>query len=460
MRRAIPSLILLLLLVGTNASAQEKPAAQNPSTQNPTTQSPAAPTPPPAPTSSSGGHPLTIQEAESIGLRNNPQITVGKLQALEAYQYVREVKSALLPLASLNVTGVGANEGSRLAAGYLTSGRMFDRIAGGAAVSQLVTDFGRTWNLWASSQFQAKAADENAVATKQQIILAVDSAFYNALETKALLAVAIDTVKARQLLVDQVQALTNAKLKSELDLSFGKVDMERAQLLLLDAQNNYDASLSVLSAILGYPGLQDFVPVEPAVPITPPVPDAGPLIQQALDLRPEVRGLRDEVTAAEKFSRSEHDLWWPTVSALGVVGQAPIRNDNIPSWYGAAGVNVSIPVFNGFLFNARIKSADLATQAKRKQLQDLQDNIARDVRNGWLDTGKAYQRLSVTRQLREEADLSLQLAQARYKLGLGNIVETSQAELNKTDADIQDTDAHYQYIMSQIVLAYDMGLTR
>jgi outer membrane protein len=186
----------------------------------------------------------------------------------------------------------------------------------------------------------------------------------------------------------------------------------------------------------------------------------APLIQQALDLRPEIRGLRDEVTAAEKFSRAEHDLFFPTVNGLGVVGQAPIRNENVPAWYGAAGVNISIPVFNGFLFSARAKSADLATDVKRKKLQDFQDNVARDVRNGWLDTGKAFQRLSLTQQLREQADLGLQLAQARYKLGLSTIVEYTQAELQKTDADIQDTDAHYRYLLSQIVLAYDMGLTR
>jgi outer membrane protein len=444
-RSAFRSLLLLLFLIAaTYAGAQQAPV----------------PPPPSSPGANTSARPLTIEEAESIGLKNNPQITVGQLEALEAQQFVREVRSALLPLASLNVTGVEANDGSRLAAGYLTNGRMYSRLAGGAAVSQLITDFGRTTNLVSSSRYQAKAADENAVATKQQIILAVDEAFYNTLETKALLAVAQDTVKARSLLVDQIQALTNAKLKSELDLSFAKVDMQRAILLQLDAENNYDASLSVLSAILGYPDRQEFAPVEPSVPVTPPASDVAPLIQQALDLRPEIRGLRDDVTAAEKFSRSEHDLWWPTVTALGVVGQAPIRNSNIPSWYGAAGFNVSIPVFNGFLFNARAKSADLATDVKRKQLQDLQDNVARDVRNGWLDTGKAYQRLSVTKQLREQASLALELAQARYKLGLGNIVETSQAELQKTDADIQDTDAHYQYLVSQIVLAYDMGLTR
>jgi outer membrane protein len=422
-------------------------------------------TTPPVPSPSPGkgqpaGHALTIGEAEAIGLKNNPQITVGKLQALQSQEYVREVRSALLPTFSINLTGVGADGGSRLAAGYLTNGRMFSRVAGGITASQLITDFGRTPNLVSSSRFEAKAADENAMATKQQIILAVDQAFYNTLESKALLSVALETVKARQTLVDQVQALTNAKLKSDLDLSFAKVQMARAQLLQLDAQNNYAASLSILSAILGYPDRQDFVPVEPAEQVTPPAPDAAPLIQQALDLRPEVRGMRDEVAAAEKFERAEHDLFWPTVNALGVVGQAPIRDPNIPSWYGAAGVNVNIPVFNGFLFSARAKSADYGTEAKRKQLQDLQDNVARDVRNAWLGTGKAYERLSVTQQLREQADLGLQLAQARYKLGLSSIVEYTQAELQKTDADIQDTDAHYEYLVSQIQLAYQMGLTR
>ena len=403
---------------------------------------------------------LTLEQAEVTGLRANPQITVGKLVALQAHESVRETRSVLMPQVNLNLTGIGADPGGRLSAGYLTNGRMYPRAAGGVQVSQLITDFGRTPNLIANSQFQAKAADENAVATKQQIILAVDQSFYNALETKALLLVAEETVKERQLLVDQVQALTTAKLKSDVDLAFAKVDLARAKLLLLDARDNYQASLSTLSAILGYSDRQDFAPVEPAVPVAPPAQDAAPLIQQALDLRPEVRSLRDEVTAAEKFGRAEHDLWWPTVTALGVVGGAPVRDPNITSWYGAAGVNVNIPVFNGFLFNARAKSADLATQAQQKRLQDLQDNVARDVRNSWLDTYNAYERLSVTQQLREQADLALELAQARYKLGLATIVEFSQAELQKTDADIQDTDAHYRYVVTQIVLAYEMGLTR
>ncbi len=401
---------------------------------------------------------LTLHQAEAIAIGKNPQITVGKLRALQAREFVRDARSALLPTANLNVTGVDSNPGSRIAAGSLTNPILFPRAAAGATVNQLITDFGHTTNLVASSQFHAKAEDQNALATQQDIILAVDEAFYNSLETHALLQVAEDTVKTRQTLVDQVQALTDAKLRSDLDLSFSKVDLARAKLLLLESNNNYEASLSTLSAILGYPDRQNFRTVEPEQQASaPPLLEPTQLIQKAMQQRPEIQGMLNEVTAAEKFGRSEHDLWWPTVNATGLVGQAPARDDHIPSWYGGVGVNINIPVFNGFLFNARAKSADLETEMKRQKLQDMEDNLARDVRNSWLDTQKAYARLMVTQQLLEQANLALELAQARYKLGLSSIVEFSQAELQKTDADLQDTDAKYQYKLTQIMLAYQMG---
>ena len=57
------------------------------------------------------GNPLTLQQAESLALRNNPQITIGKLRALEARQYVRETRSALLPTAYLSLTAVDSEPG-------------------------------------------------------------------------------------------------------------------------------------------------------------------------------------------------------------------------------------------------------------------------------------------------------------------------------------------------------------
>jgi outer membrane protein len=403
---------------------------------------------------------LSLTEAEAIAVKNNPQITIGKLRALVARQYIREARSALLPNAYLSVTGVDSNPGSRLAAGALNNPILFPRAAAGVTVGQLLTDFGRSANLLSSSEYTAKAEDQNAAATTAQIILAVDQAFYNVLETKALVTVAQQTVEARQLLVDKVKALTDAKLKSELDLSFSKVDLARGKLLLLEAKNNYETSLAALSAILGYPDEQNFQLLEEPAAIAPPAPDVLPLIQQALRQRPEVIALQEQVQASQKFGSAEHDLWRPTVSALGVVGEAPVRDNHIPNWYGAVGVNINIPVFSGFLYDARAKAADFQSEVSRQKLADLRNNIARDVRNSWQDTNRAYERLSVTQQLREQASLAFDLAQARYNLGLGSIVEFSQAELQKTEAEIDDTDAKFQFQLSQIALRYVTATVR
>jgi outer membrane protein len=400
---------------------------------------------------------LTLQQAEAIAIKNNPQITIGKLRALEAQQYIREARSALLPNAYLSLTAVDANAGSRISAGFLNSPTLYSRAAGGASVSQLVTDFGRSTNLLSSSEYGAKAEDQNAAATRADILLVVDQAFYNSLETKALVTVAEETVHARQTLVDKVQALTNAKLKSDIDLSFSNVDLARGKLLLLEAQNNYQTSLAALSAILGYPDEQNFQLVEETTTVSQPAADVAPLIQQALQQRPEIKALQFQVESAQKFGSAEHDLVRPTVNALGVVGEAPVRDNHIQNWYGAVGVNINIPIFNGFLYNARAKAADLQTEADRQKLLDARNNIARDVRNAWQDSLRAFERLSVTQQLREQANLSLDLAKARYDLGLGSIVEFTQAELQKTEADIQDTDAKFQYRLTQIVLAFTIS---
>jgi len=438
--------LLFLLLVAMPAGAQSPTARTSPASRNP-----------PAQNSAQAGTPLTRKQAEEWALKNNPQITAGRLRALEAAQYARAQRSALLPTAYLSLTGVTASQDARITAGALNNPIIYPRAATGATVSQLITDFGRTASLVSSAKSAAKAADENSAATTAQIIMAVDQAFYNALETRALLEVAQQTVAARQLIVDKVSALTEAKLKSDLDLSFANVDLARAKLLRLEAKNNYQASLAVLSAILGLRDQQNFDLLESSRELEEPEADVAPLILAAMQHRPEILALEQQVDAAEKFGHAEHDLTRPTVSAIGTVGVAPVRNENLLNWYGAVGVNVNIPVFNGFLYNARAKTADLETEVAKQKLMDERNNVARDVRTSWQDSQSAFERLNVTKQLREQASLGLSLATSRYNLGLGSIVELGQAELHKTEADIADTDAQYQYRLSRLVLLYTIG---
>jgi outer membrane protein len=402
---------------------------------------------------------LTVADAEGLAHRNNPRVTIARLDALASAQTTREVKSALYPSLAANLTGVAAHQGGRVTAGGLNNPVIYDRAAGGLVANQLITDFGRTSNLVATSELRAQAEDERAMATTAQILLAADRAFYGALGAQALLRVAQQTVAARRDVADRVQALADSKLKSDLDASFAQVNLAEGNLLLLDAESNEKAARADLSAVLGFSDLQNFELVdENSASVAPPA-DVEFLVAEALSRRPEVAALDLDARAAEKFHLAEKDLQLPNIRAAGVVGGAPYRNDILSPWYGAIGINVEIPIFNGFLFGARSAESDLRARAARERLNDLKNTVARDVRTSWLDASAAYARLAVSRRLLEQANLALSLAKTRYDLGLSSIVELSQAQLQQTRAEIDDTEARYRYLMAEASLRYQVGVS-
>lgn len=407
------------------------------------------------PTSPSAPLRMTLHDAEQMALKNNPNISVSKLLALAQSQTTREVRSRELPDVTLNLTAVEPHEGSRIAAGGLNNPIIFERAAGGVTASQLITDFGRSRNLVSSAQWKAKAANSAQLATVADITLAVDQAFYEALQSQALLLVAQETVKQRQVTADQVQALTNSKLKSELDLSFAKVNLAQANLLLLDAENRKSAAFASLNTILGFEKQQTYLLVdETSATVAPPPQDSDTLLTQAFQARPDLAEIEAQYQAAEHFRRAEHDLMRPSISALATVGDTPVRADQLSPWFGAAGVNLSFPVFNGFQYSARAKEADYRAAALKEQVRDVRDRIARDVQVTWMAVNAAYQRVGVTAQLLDQANLALDLAQTRYKLGLASIVELSQAQLQQTEAAIGNTNSRYAYQQSLAELAY------
>lgn len=397
---------------------------------------------------------LTLKEAETLVLRNNPQIAGARLKALAAQQVVRETRSIYWPTATANITAVDSQTNSRIAAGGLNNPIIYERAAGGASVNQLITDFGQTKNMVASANFLAKAETENSRATRQQVVMAVDQAFYGVLQARAVLHVAEETVGNRQVVVDQVQALAKSALKSDLDLSFAQVNLAQARLLLLDAQNNEKGAQATLAALLGYVTPQEFDVVdEPSTANAPPA-NLDELIQLAVNSRPELQAINFQYKSKEKLRSAERDALLPTISAIGAVGGTPVRDSHLSPWYGAAGVNLEIPVFNGFLFSARAKEADLQAQAVQQRLVDLRNSIAKDVRTSWLNANTAYDRLDVTSQLLKQANLALDLAQTRYRLGLSSIVELSQAQLQQTQAEITESQAGYEYRLASAILRY------
>lgn len=421
---------------------------------------------PPSPTA--GKMRLTRVDAEQMALKNNPRISAARLLALAQHQVYRASRSAELPNFNGAITAVDANEGSRIGAGGLNAPRLLEHAGAGVTLNQLLTDFGHTVNLVASSKLLEKAQNATALATTEDIVLLTDQAFYNALQAQALLKVAQQTVDTRQSVENQIHTLTENKLKSTLDLTFAQVNLSEAKLLALDAQNNVESTLATLTAVLG---LDRRVQLElSSVDTEPPSPpvDIDVLIKTALDQRPDLEAVNYDQQAAEKFRRAQRDQLFPTISALGMAGVTPVRPDCfgggcfpnyfISSWYGAIGVNLTVPIFNGFLFSAQASDAKYRAQAAAENVRDLRDSVVRDVRTAWLATNTAFQRVTVSEELAKQADLSLSLAQQRYQLGLGSIVELSQAQLQQTDAAIAYVNAQYQYRLALSTLNFQIGV--
>jgi outer membrane protein len=403
--------------------------------------------------------PLTLRQAEQTALRNHPQIQAAQYTALAAKEVVREARSAYFPTAFGSVTAAQAESGSRIAAGALNNPIIYDRFATGVSVGQLVTDFGRTHALVASSTLSARAQDESVEGQRAVVLLDVDRAYFGVLRAEAVQRVAQATVVARQLVLDQVSALAASNLRSGLDVSFARVNLSTAQLLLVQAQNDTQRASADLAMALGARSATPYRLTDEPLPQAPP-PDSAPLVADALRQRPDVVAARFGAESATAFADAERDLYRPSVTAVGAAGVTPYHQAGIDDRYAAIGVNVNVPVLNGGLFAARHAEATLRAQSVNQRLRDLENQVSREVQTAWLNARTAFQRLDLTNQLFDQASQALDLAQSRYDLGLSSIVELSQAQLNKTQAELDQAAAKYDYQVQAADLEYALGIKK
>jgi outer membrane protein len=402
---------------------------------------------------------LTLAAAHKLAIQNNPQLTASRYTAEAAAQIPQEIGAAFQPTLFGSVTGVGADSGSRIAAGVLNNPVLYNRLGTGLSIGQLITDFGRTSSLVQSSKFRAQAQQQVTEITRAQILLQTDRAYFGVLRAQSVLQVAQQTVAARQLVVDQVTALAQSLLKSQLDVSFAKVNLSDAKLLLASAQNELKARLAELATALGLPGQTLYTLAEE--PLPDPLPDrVMPLISEAIQKRPELSDLRLEQQAAQRFEQAERALAYPSIGVIGTAGFAPAAQQAIPGRYGAVGVNLNIPIFNGGLYKSRRSEAEFRTRAAVENVKDSENRVVRDVRMAYLNASTAYERVGLTAQMLDQAKLALDLSQSRYDLGLSSIIELSQAQLNLTGAQIASASAKYDYQIQRSLLDYQVGILR
>jgi outer membrane protein len=458
MRLFPPKIFCCLLLTSPllKAPAQSVPLPPAPTAQQPSplaaSETAAPQIPPPQPAAPT----LTLQDAEAQALRNQPRLQAAQLRTEAAQKNVAVYRAAFYPQILANVTAVDANEDSAVAAGALTTSSISSRAAAGASLQQMITDFGHTSNLVRSAHFQQQATGQTEESTRQATLLAVQMAYFAAEAAQSVLRTAQAVLGYRQVTLRQLSALAQSQLRSTLDVQFAQVLVSEAQLAVVQAHANFEKAEARLTAAMGEEQLVTYnLSDEPLLPV--PDPNPAGYVAEAIADRPDLKALHLHSESAASEAKAERDLNYPTLNALATGGVVPVHDATIQHQYGAVGVNLSIPVFNGGLYSSQAAADRLEARATEKDASSREVEIVRDVRVSWADARDAFLQISVTQNLLDQSNVALRLAQARYDAGLGSIVELNQAELNQTSALIGAATARFDYQRAMTTFHFALG---
>jgi len=401
---------------------------------------------------------LTRARAHELALLNAPNITIAQLAVLEAQESITIARAAYLP----SITGVAtlaraSQDNTRLAAGMLNNPSVYDREAVGLTATQLITDFGRTTGTLDAVRMHAWAEGKHSQAEIERIMLEVDLLYYRTLQSQARVVVAQQTVANRTLVAERVAGLAANKLKSELDLSFARVNLEEGRMLLAQVDNELTIDRLGFAALLGFAGPQPFQLVDQ--PVIPPTSEpAAQLVARAFASNPAISRLHFELSSALRAADAASALDYPTISAVGAAGWIFDHDPRLANSYAAGAFNLSIPLYSGSAIASQRHLAELRIGMARAALRAAEDELAKEVRVALASSGYTYARLDMAGKLLAQALLSYDLAKSRFDLGLTSIVDLNQADLNRTAAAMTESTARQDYQIQAAILANRLGI--
>lgn len=399
---------------------------------------------------------LSLSDAEDRALQHRPRLAAEAMRAAASSRHIEEIRSQFFPQLAGNLTAVQANGDTAVAAGALTTSSISTRVAGGVSLTQLVTDFGRTHELVKSSRSAAAAAMQQTAHARQAILRDVDEAYFATEAAQSVRLTAQAVLDYRRVSLRQLTALAQNQLKSTLDVQFAQVLVSEAEMAVVRANSTVQQARAQLTAAMGDEADPDYALIDQQLPAELEA-DVSIYVKEALDTRPDLKALKLQVQSAQQYATAEKKQSYPTISLLGNAGEIPERDSTLHQDYGAAGINIKVPIFNSGLYSAQTAEARLRAQAADRDAAELTLAISRDVRTRWAQAQDAYLEIQVAQKLVDQTNVALRLAQARYDAGLGSIVELNQAELSQTSALIDAAGARFNYLSARSALSFAMG---
>lgn len=402
---------------------------------------------------------LTIDDAVRIGLENHPRIKSANERILSQQAVLGQQNAAYYPTINWNTryqTGQTTTIGDARATETYSSQMTFN---------QTIYNFGKREGNIQAARETLGAVQQDFATTSQDIILAIKTAYYNYLTAQALVNVRKETVRNRELLVRQAKGFFEVGTRAKIDVARAEANLYTAHADLIAAENSVKIAWVTLRNAMGSPRL----PEQPVAQDSPEVELSMNLAgarDVAYDARTELKSFEAQRRASDQLiatARRGHlpdllfDAGWGRRHSSGDSAQPntfPLR----ANW--SVGLSLNIPIFDGFRTTQRVEETLHNYYNIKAQEEDRRQLIALEVEQSYLRVVETQERIRATESAARAAKENLDLAQGRYQVGVGSIIEVTDAETLYTDAQTTYIRTVYDYKIADAQLARAMGDTR
>jgi outer membrane protein TolC len=190
------------------------------------------------------------------------------------------------------------------------------------------------------------------------------------------------------------------------------------------------------------------------------VADSGDtLVKHALDNRPDLAAAQATYAAAQQRTRVVKSARLPSISVAGAAGRNIILSTGGGGGnFYALGFSLAVPLFNGFSWDYNTREAEALAEVESARTASLAQQVTYQVFAAYEAQRTATQRVRTSAELLASATASAEATRARYKEGVGGLIDLLSAENALADARAQQVQAHLQWYSALVQLAHDAAL--
>jgi outer membrane protein TolC len=438
--RLLLALFTLIPALGYGADSQS-PTAQT-STQGGQTQDPNI---------------LTLDEALLLALENHPSLSAARERVAAQRAVLGQQMAAYYP--SINV--VDRYQSGSQSGGTGVSASASEFYSGQISANMILYNFGKREGAVQAARETLSATDYNYKAAVDAVVLGVKQAYYAYLQARAIVNVREDTVKSRELLVNQTRGFFDVGTRARIDVVRAESNLYTAQADLIAANNAVQVAWVILKNAIGLRNLPERPLVEDTTMTTVPY-----TLDEAKELayanRPELKSFEAQRRAQDQNIATARRGHLPDFTFDGNFARRHVSNDGglntfplLPSWQVQLSLN--IPIFDGFRTTNRVDETLHTYYVIKAQEEQQRQQVALDVEQAYLRLVELRERIKANEAAATAAKENLDLANGRYQVGVGSIIEVTDAQQLYTDAQTTYVRALYDYKIADAQLTRAIG---